>query len=124
MKKFLYLILGLMFLFPASNVLAQAGIGDTKGVAPKTGCKTIDFHCLCQNPARDFWVRDRKLGANPTEKSGQCSLRKEIDEYAKRNPITVCLKHGNIKDPREETSQCRVEWKCKESCVIKTGTAY
>ena len=124
MKKLFFLAFSLILFFPLIETQAQMGIGDTKGVAPKTGCKTIDFHCLCQNPSRDFWVRDRKIAANLTDKSGQCSLRKDIDEYAKRNPLTVCMKSGGVKDPREQTSKCKVEWTCKETCVIKTGTAY
>ena len=118
----------LFFLFGITTItLGMIGVGwsagnihETTKSPPRTGCSTVDVHCLCENPSRDFWVKDHKLRVNVPGEEPECMKRLDLEEFAKQAPLAVCLRDsGGQKDPRKPQSTCRVEWTCKKSCLLK-----
>jgi len=122
MRRFLIFLFGLTF-----TTLGFVGMGWSAGnihetikSPPRTGCSIVDVHCLCQNPTRDFWVRDHKLRSNIASEEPECKKRLDVEEFAKQAPIALCLRdHGGQRDPRKAQSTCKIEWTCKKSCLLK-----
>lgn len=112
-------LLALILFYPA-GLLAQAGPVIQKSTTPKIGCSIVDVHCLCENPTKDYWVRDFKIGRiNPGDEP-ECRSKTYIDSQAKTAPIAFCLRgESGERDSRKGTSSCQATWECKKECEIK-----
>lgn len=121
MKIISLLLFSFFCFFPFSNLQAQSGSLE-EGSAPsppKHGCKTINIHCKCVNPTRDFTVKNHKVGkVNPGE-PGQCRPKLDIDEFLKQDALGYCLPDVWHKDPSKPTSKCVATWTCVAPCTYK-----
>jgi hypothetical protein len=87
--------------------------------SPRQGCRVIDVHCYCTNPAKDFVVQNQKLGRSNPGEPGECKTKVDVDASAKQMPIAYCLKGESVKDARKGESKCTANWTCKKPCTIK-----
>ena len=104
------------------SIAFGSGSVGTGGKAQDIGCKTIDAHCVCQNPGKDFNIENRKWGkANPVAGGeGDCRSKLDIDEALKKAPVLFCMSGDSVnRDPSKPQTSCQVTWTCRETCTMK-----
>lgn len=115
--KLLYIVtLGIIFSLCASSSFAQTAPSDSP-------CQTMEIHCKCENPTKDFIIPKQKVGkTNPTD-PGKCWPARDITNLLNNSPMVYCMRDDSYqKDPSKPQTKCTATWTCKETCDLNTAT--
>ncbi len=100
-------------------ILLSTSVSIAETVQNDSPCQTIEIHCKCENPTKDFIIPKQKVGkTNPTD-PGKCWPARNITNLLNNAPMVYCIRDDSYeKDPSKPQTKCTATWSCKEPCDL------